>query len=184
MPCQGRSKSRHSRLALLPHSSCAVHSGRSIWRSNHTAPFQGQRMNRPSPPASTTVRAHPRAHHATSPPPRSPRRAATPLALEHAPQRCAQPPPRDASIGRPRVTHSRVNLVQDRRPHEVRDADAATAAPTPCHIQAGRSPRSTRRGCRHRRAHSIQVQAGRSHGTAGSPSFRTPAAPHTVVAHA
>jgi len=85
------------------------------------------------------VSADPRAHHATSPPPRSPRRAATPLALEHTLQRCAPPPPRDASIGRPRVTHSRVHLAQDRRPHEARDAGTVTAAPTPCHVQAGRS---------------------------------------------
>jgi len=88
-------------------------------------------MNRSSPPASTTVRAHPRAHHATSPPPRSPRRAATPLALEHTLQRCSPPPSRGASFGRPRLTHSRVYLVQDFRPHEDRDADAITAAPTP-----------------------------------------------------
>ena len=61
---------------------------------------------RPSPPASTTVRAHPRAHHATSPPQRPPRRAATPLALKHTLQQCAPPPPRGASIRRLRVSCS------------------------------------------------------------------------------
>ena len=68
-------------------------------------------------------------HHATSPPPRSPRRAATPLALEHTLKRCAPPPPRDAFIGRPRVYHTRVNLVHDRLPHEARYAHAVSAAP-------------------------------------------------------
>ena len=102
---------------------CRSPCGRSRWRSNNTAPFQGQRMNRPSPPESTTVRAHPRAHHATLSPPRSPRRAATPLALEHTLQRCAPPPPRDASIRRLRMNNTRVHLVHDRRPHEARDAD-------------------------------------------------------------
>ena len=106
----------------------------------------------PSPPASTTVRAQPRAHRASSPSPRSSRRAVTPLAIEH---------------NRPRSTRCR---FRHRRARSM-----------PC---TGRSPRSTRRGCRHRRAHSIKAQAGRIHGTAGSPSFRTPAAPRTVVAHA
>jgi len=60
-------------------------------------------------------------HHATSPPPpRSPRRAATPLTLEHTLQRCAPSPPRDASIGRPRVNHTRVHLDHDRLSHEAR----------------------------------------------------------------
>ena len=53
MPCPGRSKSRHARLALLLHYSCAAHMFRSRWRSNNTAPFKDQRMDRPSPPAST-----------------------------------------------------------------------------------------------------------------------------------
>jgi len=67
------------------------------------------------------------------------------------------PPPRDASFGRPRVNRLRMHLVKDRLPHEARNAeDTFTAAPTPYH-----------------------VQASRSHGTAGSPSFRTPAALHT-----
>ena len=63
-------------------------------------------MPRPSPTASTTVRARPRAHHATSPPQRPPRRAATPLALKHTLQQCAPPPPRGASIRRLRVSCS------------------------------------------------------------------------------
>jgi len=71
MPCPVKSKSRHGRRALLPHSSCAAHIGTrspstspqtttaqeplSRWRSNSTAPFQGRRINRLSPPASNTA---------------------------------------------------------------------------------------------------------------------------------
>ena len=115
---------------------------------------------RPSRVDGSTARVHPRAtqliHHAMLSRPRSPGRAATSSRKEPTIPRCAPPPPRDASFGRPRVNHSRVHLVQDRLPYEARDADAVTAAPTPCH-----------------------VQASRSHDTAGSPSVRTPAAPHT-----
>ena len=164
MPCPGKSKSRHGRLALLPHSSCAAHTGtRSPSTSPQTtavqAPLWSLQMalkQHRALPGSTDgpyepTREH---HHATSPPPRSPRRAATPLALEHTLQRCAPSPPRCASIGRPRVNHTRVHLVQDRLPHVAHDADAVTAAPTTCHIKASQT-----------------------HGTACSPSFRTPAAP-------
>jgi len=83
------------------------------------APDGAQATPRPSRVNEWTVRAHPRAHHATSPPPRSPRRAATPLTLERTLQRYAPPPPRDASIGRPRVNHTRVYLVHDCLPHEA-----------------------------------------------------------------
>jgi len=67
-------------------------------------------------------------HHATSPPPRPQRRAATPLPLEHTLQRCTAPPPR--------VNHSREQLAREPR-----------SGPP--------APRSTRCGCRHRRAHSM-----------------------------
>ena len=55
MPCPGMSKSRRP---------CRHPCGRSRWCSNNNAPFQGRRMNRPSPPSSNTTpccrrRAHP-----------------------------------------------------------------------------------------------------------------------------
>ena len=62
------------------------------------------------------------------------------------------PAPRSTRRG---CRHLRANSIQA-GPQEARDADAVTAAPTPCHVQA--SP---------------------SRGMAGVPSFRTPAAPHT-----
>ena len=75
-------------------------------------------------------RATPLIHHAALPRPRSPRRAATSSPKEPTIPRYAPPPPRDASIRRPRVNHTRVHLVHGRLPHEAS-------------------------GCRHRRAHSM-----------------------------
>ena len=139
MPCPGKSKSRHGRLALLPLSSCATHTGHA--QSFHVAPNDdragtlvvasdgAQTTPRPSRVDGWTVRAAPPRHV-----------AAAALAT---PGRDAADPRVHPSTMCPIPASGRFHRTPTREPH--------ARAPRPGPL----APRSTRRGCRHRRAHSM-----------------------------